>query len=231
MEHPRFIMQNNPYAAPQVSSQQDSVAINKVLRNTYMLLGLTIIFSAIVAGVAMAMEAPRLNFIVMIVGFYGLLFAIHKTQNSSMGLVFTFALTGFLGYSLGPIFNMVLSIPGGSNTITMALSMTGLTFLSLSAYAVISKKDFSFLSGFLMTGFIVIVVAFVANLFLQIPILSLAISGFMVLFSSAAILWQTGQIINGGERNYISATVTLYVSIYNILLSLIHILTAFSGDD
>ena len=196
-----------------------------------MLLGLTIIFSAIVAGVAMAMEAPRLNFIVMIVGFYGLLFAIHKTQNSSMGLVFTFALTGFLGYSLGPIFNMVLSIPGGSNTITMALSMTGLTFLSLSAYAVISKKDFSFLSGFLMTGFIVIVVAFVANLFLQIPIHSLAISGFMVLFSSAAILWQTGQIINGGERNYISATVTLYVSIYNILLSLIHILTAFGGDD
>jgi len=126
---------------------------------------------------------------------------------------------------------MLLSIPGGSNIMTMALGMTGLTFLSLSAYAVISQKDFSFLSGFLMAGFWVIVVSFVANLFLQMPILSLAISGFFVLFSSAMILWQTGQIVNGGERNYIMATVCLYVSIYNLLISLISILMAFSGDD
>ena len=224
-------MQNNPYAAPHIARQQDSVAVNKVLRNTYMLLGLTIVFSAIVAGVAMVMNAPYPNFIVLLVGFYGLLFAIHKTKDSSMGLVLTFVFTGFLGYTLGPIFNMVLNIPGGGNIIPMALGMTGMTFLGLSAYVLVSKKDFSYLSGFLSAGFWIIIVAVIANLFMQIPILSLAISGFFVLFSSAAILWQTSQIINGGERNYILATVSLYVSIYNILLSLIHILTAFSGDD
>ena len=224
-------MQNNPYAAPQVQTGQDAVAINKVLRNTYMLLGLTIIFSAAVAGVAMAANAPYPNIIVLLVGFYGLLFAIHKTQNSPMGLVLTFVFTGFLGYTLGPIFNMVLNIPGGGNIITLALGMTGLTFMSLSAYAVVSKKDFSFLTGFLTAGFWVIIAAFIANIFLQMPVISLAISGFFVLFSSAMILWQTGQIINGGERNYITATVSLYVSIYNLLLSLIHILMAFSGDD
>ncbi|OUS26038.1 BAX inhibitor protein [Gammaproteobacteria bacterium 45_16_T64] len=224
-------MQNNPYAAPELTGQQDSVAINKVLRNTYMLLGMTIIFSSIVAGVAMAMNAPYPNIIVLLVGFYGLLFAIHKTQNSPMGLVLTFVFTGFLGYTLGPIFNMFLSIPGGSNIITMALGMTGMTFLSLSAYAVVSKKDFSFLTGFLTAGFWIILVAVIANIFLQMPVLSLAISGFFVLFSSAMILWQTGQIINGGERNYVLATISLYVSIYNLLLSLMSILTAFSGDD
>jgi len=224
-------MQNSPYASPQVSETQNTVAINSVLRNTYMLLGLTIVFSAIVAGFAMATNAPYPNLIVMLVGFYGLLFAIHKTQNSGWGLALTFVFTGFLGYTLGPIFNMLLSIPGGQSIMTMALGMTGLTFLSLSAYAVISQKDFSFLSGFLMAGFWVILISVVANIFLQMPILSLAISGFFVLFSSAMILWQTGQIVNGGERNYIMATITLYVSIYNLLLSLINILTAFSGDD
>jgi len=224
-------MHNSPYTSPQVSETQNSVAINSVLRNTYMLLGLTIVFSAMVAGFAMATNAPYPNLIVMLVGFYGLLYAINKTKNSGWGLALTFVFTGFLGYTLGPIFNMLLSIPGGSNIMTMALGMTGLTFLSLSAYAVISQKDFSFLSGFLMAGFWVIVVSFVANLFLQMPILSLAISGFFVLFSSAMILWQTGQIVNGGERNYIMATVCLYVSIYNLLISLISILMAFSGDD
>lgn len=224
-------MQNNPYAAPQSRSVQDVLAVNKVLRNTYLLLGMTLAFSAITCGIAMAMNAAPLNWIIMLVGFYGLLFGIHKTQNSPMGLVLTFALTGLLGYTLGPVFNMLLSIPGGDQLILTALGGTALTFFTLSAYALISKKDFSFLSGFMVVGFVVLVVGMIANIFLQMPMLSLAMSAGFILFSSAAILYQTGAIVNGGERNYILATVTLYVSIYNIFVSLLHILMAFSGDD
>lgn len=224
-------MQNNPYSAPTVASAQDVLAVNKVLRNTYMLLGLTIVFSAITAGVAMATNAPPMPPLLMIVLFYGLLFAIHKTQNSVWGLVLTFALTGTLGYTLGPIFNVLLQIPNGDSIVTTALGGTGFIFFALSAYALVSKKDFSFLSGFMMVGFFVLVGGMIANFFLSIPMLSLAISAGFILFSSAAILMQTGQIINGGERNYVLATVTLYVSIYNILVSLLHILMAFSGDD
>lgn len=224
-------MQTNPYETPTVASAQDVLAVNKVLRNTYMLLGMTIIFSAMTAGIAMVTNAPPMHFLLMIGLFYGLLFAIHKTQNSVWGLVFTFALTGTLGYTLGPIFNSLLQIPNGNSIITTALGGTGFIFFALSGYALVSKKDFSFLSGFMLVGFFVLIAGVVANLFLNIPMLSLAISAGFILFSSAAILMQTGQIINGGERNYVLATVTLYVSIYNILVSLLHILTAFSGDD
>ncbi len=224
-------MQNNPYAAPQSRSVQDVLAVNKVLRNTYMLLGMTLAFSAVTCGVAMAVNAPPLNGIIMLVAFYGILFGIHKTQNSPMGLVLTFALTGLLGFTLGPIFNYLLAIPGGDQIVMTALGGTALTFFSLSAYALISKKDFSFLSGFMMVGFVVLIVGMIANIFLQMPIINLAMSAGFILFSSAAILYQTGSIVNGGERNYILATVTLYVSIYNILISLLNLLMAFSGDD
>ncbi|MDX1694261.1 MAG: Bax inhibitor-1/YccA family protein [Ketobacteraceae bacterium] len=224
-------MQNNPYAAPQTRPVQDVQAVNKVLRNTYLLLGMTLAFSAVTCGIAMATNVGPMNIFVLLIGFYGLLFGIHKTQNSPMGLVLTFALTGFMGFTLGPIFNTLLAIPGGGQVIMLALGGTAVTFFTLSAYALISKKDFSFLSGFLVVGFVVLVVGMIANYFLQLPMLSLAMSAGFILFSSAAILMQTGAIINGGERNYVLATVTLYVSIYNIFMSLLHILMAFSGDD
>lgn len=224
-------MQNNPYAAPQASSPQSILEVNKVLRNTYMLLGLTLAFSALTCFFAIATNAAPISPWIMLIAFYGLLFAIHKTQNSPMGLVLTFALTGFMGYTLGPVINFLLSVPGGNQIVLTALSGTALTFFALSAYALISKKDFSFLSGFMMIGFVVLIVGMIANMFLNIPALSLAMSAGFILFSSAAILYQTGAIINGGERNYISATITLYVSIYNIFVSMLNLLMAFSGDD
>lgn len=208
-----------------------AVEINKVLKNTYMLLSLTLAFSALCAGVAMATNAAPMNIFMVLIGFYGLLFATHKTANSGWGLVCVFALTGFMGYTLGPILSFYLSMQGGSEIVMMAMGGTAAIFLGLSGYALVSKKDFSFLSGFLMAGFIVIIVAFIANLFLQLPALHLALSVGFMLFSSAAILYQTGAIINGGERNYVLATVTLFVSIYNIFVSLLNLLTALSGND
>jgi len=212
-------------------SRESVLEINKVLKNTYMLLSLTLAFSAMCAGVAMATNAPPLNIFVILAGFYGLLFATHKTANSGWGLVCVFALTGFMGYTLGPILSFYLAMPGGSELVMMAMGGTAAIFLGLSGYALVSKKDFSFLSGFLMAGFIVIIVAFVANLFLRLPALHLALSVGFMLFSSAAILYQTGAIVNGGERNYVLATVTLFVSIYNIFISLLNLLTALTGND
>lgn len=204
--------------------------VSSVLRNTYMLLGMTLAFSALVAFVTMSMGLPHPGLIITLVGFYGLLFAIHKTQNSGMGLVFTFALTGFMGYTLGPILSAYIGA-GAGNIVFNALAMTALVFFGLSGYALVTRKDFSFLSGFLMAGFFVLLGAMVLGFFMSIPGLQLAISAGFVLFSSAAILFQTSAIIHGGERNYILATVTLFVSIYNLFLSLLNLLTALSGDD
>lgn len=213
------------------SSQESTLEINKVLRNTYTLLSMTLLFSAVVAYASMALNLPHPGLIIMLVGFYGLMFAIHKFQNSVFGLVLTFAFTGFLGYTLGPILNLYLQLNNGGQLIATALGLTGFTFLGLSAYALTSRKDFSFLSTFMVAGFFVLMGAVVLGLFMNIPGLQLAISVGFVLFSSAAILYQTGALVNGGERNYILATVTLYVSIYNLFLSLLHILGAFSSDD
>jgi modulator of FtsH protease len=221
----------NQYEVNATRTHESVVEVNKVLKNTYMLLSMTLAFSALCAGVAMATNAPPVNIFLLLIGFYGLLFATHKTANSGWGLVCVFALTGFMGYTLGPILSFYLSMPGGSEIVMMAMGGTAAIFLGLSGYALVSKKDFSFLSGFLMAGFIVIIVAFVANLFLQLPALSLALSVGFMLFSSAAILYQTGAIINGGERNYVLATVTLFVSIYNIFISLLNLLTALTGND
>lgn len=213
------------------SARGESVLqVNKVLRNTYMLLALTLAFSAAVAGVSMALNLPHPGIILLLVGFYGLLFLVHKTANSSAGLLSVFAFTGFLGYSLGPILNMAVS-NGGYEIVMTALGGTALIFFSLSAYVLTTKKDMSFLGGMMMAGFVVIIVGFIANLFLQLPALSLALSGLFIMFSAGAILMQTSAIIHGGERNYILATVTLFVSLYNIFLSLINILMAFGGSD
>jgi modulator of FtsH protease len=219
------------YQLESTHSRESSLAVNKVLKNTYMLLGLTLAFSALTAAFAMASNAAPVNIWVMLIGFYGLLFLTHKMANSAWGLLCVFALTGFMGYTLGPILGYYMASANGSQLVMTALGGTAFIFFGLSAYALISKKDFSFLSGFMMAGFLVILAAVVANIFLHNPALQLALSAAFMLFSSAAILVQTGAIINGGERTYILATVTLYVSLYNIFLSVLNLLTAFGGDE
>jgi len=208
-----------------------AVSANKVLRSTYMLLSMTLAFSALMAGVSMAMGAPYLGPIVTLVGFFGLVFAVHKTAESGLGLLFVFLLTGFMGFTIGPIINAYLSLANGPSLVMSALGTTAAAFVGLSAFALITRKDFSFLSGFLVVGFFVLMGAVVLSLFFDLSAFSVAISCAFVLFASAAILWQTSAIIHGGETNYILATVSLYLSIYNLFMSLIHLLTAFTGDE
>lgn len=205
-----------------------AIEINKVLRNTYALLALTIAFSAICATVAMAMNVPYMG-LWMLLPYFALLFAVEKTKNSALGLVFVFALTGWMGFTLGPILNYYLANIGIEPILT-ALGGTSLIFFGLSGYTLVSRKDFSFLGGFIMTGILVAFVAGIASVFLQISGLSLAVSCMFLVLSSLLIMWQTSQIVHGGETNYISATVTLYVSIYNIFTSLLHILGVMSDD-
>lgn len=199
------------------------ISTHKVLRNTYFLLGLTLAFSALTATLSTVFALPAPGLIIMLVGFYGLMFLTYRLANSPAGILAAFAFTGFLGYSLGPILNSLLSA-GMGDVIGLALGGTALVFFCCSAYVLTTRKDMSFLGGMMMAGFVVLLVAVVANIFLQIPALHLAISVMFVLFSSGAILWETSNIIHGGETNYIRATVSLYVSIYNIFISLLSIL-------
>lgn len=212
-------------------AQVEQSEVSSVLRNTYGLLAMTLLFSGVVAYFAQQMAVPSPNVFVVLIGFYGLFFLTAKLRNSGWGLLSTFALTGFMGYTLGPILNMYLSLPNGSDVVAAALAMTALVFFGLSAYVLVTRKDMSFLSGFLMAGFWVLMGAVLANLFFQISGLQLAISAGFVLFSSAAILFQTSAIIQGGERNYIMATISLYISIYNLFISLLQLIGVFSGDD
>ncbi|MFH7587383.1 Bax inhibitor-1/YccA family protein [Oceanimonas smirnovii] len=205
-------------------TQGGALETNKVLRNTYMLLGMTLVVASLSAGISAMMNLPHPGLIITLVGFYGLMFLTERNRNSGLGLLFIFAFTAFTGYTIGPILNMYLSTAKGAETVMLALGGTALTFLSLSAYVLTTKKDMSFLGGMMMAGFVVILVGFVANIFLALPALSLALSALFILFSSGAILMQTSAIIHGGEQNYISATVTLYVSIFNIFLSLLQLL-------
>ncbi|WP_438971494.1 Bax inhibitor-1/YccA family protein [Methylophaga sp.] len=212
-------------------SQQSVLQTNKLLRNTYSLLALTLIFSAMTAGVSMAFNLPHPGLILTLVGYFGLLFLTMKLRNSAWGLVSVFALTGFMGFTLGPIVNAYLSMANGSQIVMQALGGTGIIFFGLSAYAVKSQKDFSFMGGFLFVGILVAFIAGLAAIFLNMPGLSLAVSAMFVLLMSGLILYQTSEIVNGGETNYIMATITLYVSIYNLFTSLLHLLGAFSGND
>lgn len=207
-------------------SEQSALQTHKVLRNTYFLLGMTLVWSAAIAAIAASMALPHPGLIITLVGFYGLLFLTEKNRNNSLGLLFVFLLTGFMGYTLGPIINMVTA-GGGADIVITALGGTALAFFTTSAYALTTKRDLSFLSGMLLVGFVVLIIAMVANLFLHMPALTLTISAMFILFSSAAIMFTTQQIIRGGETNYISATVSLYVSIYNIFISLLNILSIF----
>jgi modulator of FtsH protease len=203
---------------------------NKVLRSTYTLLAMTLAFSAITAFASMQFGLPRVPFLLHIVVFIALLFGIEKTKNSGAGIGLTFLFTGYMGYTLGPILSYYLAIPNGAEIVSSAFMMTAVAFLGLSAFAVATKKDFSFLSNFIFVGAIVLMVGVLAAWLFELPMLHLALSVGFVLISCAIILWQTGEIINGGETNYISATVTLYVSIYNLFLSLLQLL-GFANDD
>ena len=204
---------------------------NKVLRNTYALLSMTLIFSALCAGIAVKMNVPPLGLLITMVGYFGLLFLTTKFSNSGLGLLFVFALTGFMGVTLGPILSMYLSIPNGHSIVMTAMGGTGVIFLGLSGYVLTTRKDFSFLGGFLMVGILVAFLAGLAAYFLSMPGLSLAVSAMFILLMSGLILYQTSAIIHGGETNYILATVTLFVSIYNLFLSLLQLLGAFGGND
>ncbi|MDR2637318.1 MAG: Bax inhibitor-1/YccA family protein [Zoogloeaceae bacterium] len=203
----------------------------KVLRNTYMLLSMTLAFSALVAGIAMTMRLPFLSPWLTLGGYFILLFAVTKCRNSSLGVVFVFALTGFLGYTLGPILNFYLAIPNGTSIVVMALGGTALIFFSMSVIALTTQRDFSFLGNFLCAGILIAFLAGLAAIFFQMPLLSLAVSAAFLLLMTGLILYETQNIIRGGETNYIMATVTLYVSIYNLFVSLLHIIGALSSDN
>ena len=211
-----------------IQSTALSPEVAKVLRSTYMLLGTTIAFSAIMAGISMAVAAPHFGLFTLL-PYFLCLWMTEKNKNSSKGLFWVFALTGWLGFTLGPYLSMYMVVKG-SEPIMLALGSTALIFFAASAFVLTTRKNLSFMTGFLMTGMLVAFFAAIANVFLQIPLLSLTLSSVFALLSAGVIMWQTSAIIHGGERNYISATVTLFVMVYNLFLSLLHIF-GIMGDD
>ncbi|WP_062267565.1 Bax inhibitor-1/YccA family protein [Endozoicomonas arenosclerae] len=224
-------MERKSAAVASRSTQVGSgIEINSVLRNTYMLLGMTLLFSAMTAGVAMVLEISRITAMVLSLVGFGLIFVVNKTADSAKGLVAVFAFTGVLGAALGPMLNYYLALANGPSLVMQALGGTAVVFFALSAYALISRKDFSFMGGFLMVGLIVAVIASIALIFFQIPAASMALSAGIVLLMSGFILFDTSRIIHGGETNYIRATVSLYLNIYNLFVSLLSLLGIMSDD-
>jgi modulator of FtsH protease len=221
----------NTYTSSTVNVPAQSIQTNRVLRNTYALLALTLLFSSVTAGITMVLNLPHPGLVLTLVGYFGLLFLTTRFRNSGIGLAMVFALTGFMGYTLGPLLNAYLSLPNGPQLVMTALGGTGVVFLGLSGYALVSRKDFSFMGGFLMVGILVAFLAGLGAMFLDIPGLSLAVSSMFVLLMAGLILYETSNIIHGGETNYIMATVTLYVAIYNLFTSLLHLLGAAGGQD
>ena len=214
-----------------VNSQEESLlSTHKVLRNTYFLLGLTMAFSAVVAYISMSLNLPYPNLIMLLVGFYCLLFVTHRLANSAWGILAAFAFTGFMGYTIGPILNMYVA-RGMEDLIMLAFAGTAIVFFACSAYVLTTKKDMSFLSTAIFSLFIVLLLGIVASFFFQIPALAVGISALFVIFSTMTILYETSNIIHGGETNYIRATVSIYVSIYNLFISLLRLLSIFSSDD
>ena len=214
------------------SNTTQALVINTVLRNTYQLLSACLLFSGLMAYTSLSFNLPHFGLLITLGGYFGLLFLVHKLQNSAYGLLAVFGLTGFMGLTLGPIINVYTSaFANGAELVAMAMTGTASIFLSLSAYALISKKDFSFMGGFLTAGIIVAFLAGLGAYFFNVPSLSLAVSAAFILLMSGLILYETSSIIRGGQTNYIIATVTLFVSIYNLFLSLLHLLGAFSGED
>ncbi len=215
---------STPLMKPATQIQSGVLATNKVIRNTYTLLSMTLLFSAVTAGVSMALNLPHPGLILTLLGYFGLLFATTKFRNSGLGLLFVFALTGFMGYTLGPILNSYLSLANGGQIVMTAMAGTGAIFLGLSGYALMTRKDFSFMGGFLIVGILVAFLAGLGAVIFEIPMLSLAVSAMFVLLMSGLILYETSNIIHGGETNYIMATVSLFVAIFNLFTSLLHLL-------
>lgn len=222
-------MSQQPYAVAR--PVESALATNKLIRNTYILLSLTLLFSALTAGVAMAVNMPPISPLLFLVGYFGLFFVTAKLRNSAWGLLSIFALTGFMGLTLGPILNLYIhNFSNGTELVMTALGGTGVIFLGLSGYALVTRKDFSFMGGFLFVGILVAFLAGIGALIFSLPTLSLAVSAMFILLMSGYILFQTSAMIHGGETNYIMATIGLYIAIYNLFLSLLNLLAAFSGE-
>lgn len=222
---------NTPIAKTMQHSQSAVLSTNKVIRNTYSLLSMTLLFSALTAGVSMSLNLPHPGILITLLGYFGLLFLTTKFRDSAAGLGFVFALTGFMGYTLGPILNSYLAMNNGGQIVMTAMGATGAIFLGLSMYALTSRKDFSFMGGFLMVGILVAFLAGLGAVFFEMPGLSLAVSAMFVLLMAGLILYETSNIIHGGETNYIMATVTLYVSIFNLFTSLLHLLGFMNNNE
>lgn len=221
----------NTLTKPVNHTAASALSTNKVLRNTYALLSLTLLFSALTAGITMTLNLPHPGILVTLVGYFGLLFATTKFRNSSLGLLFVFALTGFMGYTLGPILNAYLSMPNGPQMVMTAMGATGLIFVGLSAYVTTTQKDFSFMGGFLFAGILVAFIAGLAAVFFEMSTLSLVVSAMFVLLMSGLILYETSNIIQGGETNYIMATVTLFVALFNLFTSLLHLIGFMNSNE
>ena len=213
------------------SRSESAIATNTVIRNTYLLLSMTLLFAALTAGVSVALKLPHPGLIVTLVGYFGLLFLTNRLRNSGWGVASVFALTGFMGYTLGPIIGHYLGLANGGQTVMMAMAGTATIFVGLSGYALTTRKDFSFMGGFLMVGVLLAFLAGLGAIFFEIPALSLTVSAAFVLLMSGLILYETSNIIHGGETNYVMATVTLFVAIFNLFTSLLHLLGFMNGDD
>ena len=213
-------------------SAGSALATNKLIRNTYTLLSITLLFSALMAGVSVMLRVPPMAYLLSIGGAFLLMwFVLPKTANSGAGIGVVFGITGLMGFALGPIISMYLGLPNGSQIVGTAFGGTAAIFLGLSGYALVSRRDFSFLGGFLFTGMIVVLLAAIGNIFFAIPALSLAISAAVIFIMSGFILYDTSRMVNGGETNYIHATVGLYMSIFNIFVHLLQLLGIMGGDD
>lgn len=213
------------------NAAEAATSANRVLRNTYLLLAMTLLFSAATAGATMVLDLPRPGLLVTLLGYFGLLFLTTKFRNQGLGVACVFALTGFMGYTLGPLLNLHLGMANGAQTVMMAFGATAAVFVGLSGYALASRKDFSCLGGFLAAGIVIGFLASLGAVLFDIPALSLAVSAMFVLLMSRLILYETGNIIHGGETNYVMATVTLYVSIFNLFTSLLQLLGVLNSDE
>ena len=213
-------------------SQESVLSTNKLIKNTYILLSMTLLFSAVMAAASVLLQTPGWTYMASFVGSIVLIwFVLPRTANSSMGLVVVFGITGLMGFGLGPLLNAYLSLSNGPQLVGTAMAGTGVIFLGLSGYALTAKRDFSFMGGFLVAGLLVVLLAILANLFIQMPALQLAISAAVIMLMSGFILYDTSRMVNGGETNYIMATISLYLNIYNIFVHLLSLLGALSGDD
>jgi modulator of FtsH protease len=204
---------------------------SRVLRNTYALLSMTLLFSAAVAAAGVALQWPAPGIVLTLAGYFGLLFAVYKLKHSAWALPAVFGLTGFMGYTLGPLLSKALTLPGGGQVVMLALAATGATFLALSAWVLTTRRDFSFMGGFLFAGMVVALLAGLAAVFLQLPTLALVVSAMVALLSAGLILFETSRIVHGGETNYVLATVGLYVSIFNLFTSLLGLFGLGGSDE